>query len=115
MPEVSVEEFIEGEEYTFDTICADGRDPLLQRRLVPPASRSSRRSVEWISPQTVALRDLDRPAPAGRHRSWACRCSKALGFRTGFTHMEWFLKPDGEAVFGEIGGAPAGRALDRAS
>ncbi len=33
---------------------------------------------------------------------------EALGFRTGFTHMEWFIKPDGEAVFGEIGARPPG-------
>ena len=28
--EVSVEEFIDGEEYTFDTICIDGEDPVLE-------------------------------------------------------------------------------------
>ena len=36
--EVSVEEFIDGEEFTFDTICADGRALLRQRLLVPPAA-----------------------------------------------------------------------------
>ena len=29
----------------------------------------------------------------------------------GFTHMEWFRKPDGEAVFGEIGCRPGGAHL----
>jgi len=29
----------------------------------------------------------------------------------GFTHMEWFRKPDGEAVFGEIGCRPPGAHL----
>jgi hypothetical protein len=32
----------------------------------------------------------------------------ALGFETGFTHMEWFLTPSGEAVFGEIAARPPG-------
>jgi len=32
----------------------------------------------------------------------------ALGFESGFTHMEWYLTADGEAVFGEIGGRPPG-------
>jgi biotin carboxylase len=32
----------------------------------------------------------------------------ALGMGTGFTHMEWFLTPKGEAVFGEIGCRPGG-------
>jgi hypothetical protein len=38
---------------------------------------------------------------------------KALGFRSGFTHMEWFRTARGEAVFGEIGGRPPGaRSVD---
>jgi hypothetical protein len=28
---------------------------------------------------------------------------EALGMETGITHMEWFLTPRGEAIFGEIG------------
>ena len=35
----------------------------------------------------------------------------ALGFETGFTHMEWFRTPQGEAVFGEIGARPPGARL----
>ena len=33
---------------------------------------------------------------------------RALGFQTGFTHMEWYRKSDGEVVFGEIGARPPG-------
>ena len=37
----------------------------------------------------------------------------ALGFRDGFTHMEWYRKADGEVVFGEIGARPPGaRTVD---
>ena len=36
---------------------------------------------------------------------------EALRFQSGFTHMEWFLTKDGEAVFGEIGGRPPGGRL----
>ncbi|MBI2894945.1 MAG: hypothetical protein HYY06_15430 [Deltaproteobacteria bacterium] len=35
----------------------------------------------------------------------------ALGMGDGFTHMEWFRKADGEAVFGEIGCRPGGARL----
>ena len=111
VPEVSVEEWVEGEEYTFDTICAGGDihfenvswyrpRPLLQR------------TQEWVSPQTVSLRDntVERLAP-GVEMGRAVH--EALGFRTGFTHMEWFLKDDGTAVFGEIGARPPGaRSVD---
>jgi hypothetical protein len=38
---------------------------------------------------------------------------KAMNFRDGFTHMEWYRKADGEVVFGEIGCRPPGaRTVD---
>ncbi len=37
----------------------------------------------------------------------------SLGFRDGFTHMEWYRKADGEVVFGEIAARPpGGRMVD---
>ena len=36
---------------------------------------------------------------------------EALRFQTGFTHMEWFRRADGEVVFGEIGARPPGARL----
>jgi formate-dependent phosphoribosylglycinamide formyltransferase (GAR transformylase) len=104
--EVSVEEFIEGEEYTFDTICADGEILYSNISWYRPRPLLAR-SLEWISPQTVCLKDMDAPYLASG-REMGRRVIEALGFRTGFTHMEWFLLPDGEAVFGEIGGRPPG-------
>ncbi len=109
--EVSVEEYIEGEEYTYDTVCAQGRilyENVAWYRPKPIIGRN----VEWISPQTVNLRNVDRPEFAVG-RELGRRVLETLGFRTGFTHMEWFLTPSGEAVFGEIGGRPpGGRSVD---
>ena len=65
------------------------------------------RSNEWISPQVLALRDVDQPTLAERRQARP-RGLKALGFQSGFTHMEWYLKADGEVVFGEIGARPPG-------
>ena len=108
---VSVEEYIEGEEYTFDTVCANGKilyENIAWYRPKPIIGRN----VEWISMQTVNLRNLDRPELAVG-RKLGKRVIEVLGFRTGFTHMEWFLTPSGEAVFGEIGGRPpGGRSVD---
>jgi hypothetical protein len=65
------------------------------------------RSVEWISPQTITLRDVHAPElEAGR--TLGHNVLKALGHETGFTHMEWYRKSDGEAVFGEIAARPPG-------
>jgi biotin carboxylase len=104
--EIAVEEFIEGEEFTFDAISIDGRivfESVAWYRPRPLVDRVH----EWVSPQTIVLRDLDAPhLVAGRQMGRDVL--KALQFRTGFTHMEWYLKPDGEVVFGEIGARPAG-------
>ena len=109
--EVSVEEYIEGEEYTFDTVCAGG-DILYENIAWYRPKPIVGRNVEWISMQTVNLRHVDRPELAAG-RELGHRVIEALGFRTGFTHMEWFLTPSGEAVFGEIGGRPpGGRSVD---
>lgn len=111
VPEVSVEEFIEAEELTYDTVCADGQvlfENICWYRTRPLQTRLH----EWITPVTIALRDLTVPElQAGRQMGHDVLA--ALGFRTGFTHMEWYRKADGEVVFGEIGARPPGaRTVD---
>lgn len=109
--EVNIEEFIDGEEYTFDTICVDGEIKFWNIFVYRPRPLIAR-SVEWISPQTVALRDPDADELKGG-REMGKAVLKALGFQTGFTHMEWYMKPDGEVVFGEIAARPPGaRSVD---
>ena len=104
--EVNVEEFIEGEEYTYDTICVDSEikyENVCYYRPNPLVARTT----EWISPQTLALRDLTPPhIQAGMALGHAVL--QALDFRTGFTHMEWFHTPKEEVVFGEIAARPPG-------
>ncbi len=104
--EMSVEEFIEGREYTFDTICANG-DALYYNIAWYRPNVLIARSEERVSPQTITLRDVDAPELRPGYEL-GMSALKALGFQTGFTHMEWFLKPNGEAVFGEIGARPPG-------
>jgi hypothetical protein len=55
----------------------------------------------------VALRHPDQAALA-RGVEMGRAVLAALGFESGFTHMEWYQKADGEVVFGEIGGRPPG-------
>jgi ATP-grasp domain len=109
--EFSIEEFIEGEEYTFDTICSNGVPLYFNHSWYRPRPLIQR-TVEWISPQTVALRDVDAPH-LRKGREMGLAVLEALGFESGFTHMEWYLTDKGEAVFGEIGArAPGARSVD---
>ncbi|MGB6582657.1 MAG: hypothetical protein WBF34_32580 [Streptosporangiaceae bacterium] len=111
VPQVSVEEFIDAEEFTYDTICAGGRvlfENICQYHPRPLMTKMH----EWISPITMALRDLDEPGLQGG-RELGAAVLRVLGFRDGFTHMEWYRKADGEVVFGEIGARPPGaRTVD---
>jgi hypothetical protein len=111
VPEVSVEEFIDGEEFTFDTVCANGS--ILFENVMWYRPRPLQMKMhEWISPTSIVLRDLTVPDLQGGRRMGA-EVLSALGFGTGFTHMEWYRKSDGEAVFGEIGARPPGaRVVD---
>jgi hypothetical protein len=103
---VNVEEFVDGEEYTYDTICVDGRIMYQNVSYYRPRPLAFR-STEWISPMTYCLRDLSDPQLA-HGIAMGKEVLKALDFHTGFTHMEWYRKTDGETVFGEIAARPPG-------
>jgi len=111
VPEVSVEEFVDGEELTVDTVCANGKilfENVMWYRPRPLQNRLH----EWISPVSIVLRDLSVPDLAAG-RAMGAQVLGALGFRAGFTHMEWYRTASGEAVFGEIGARPPGaRVVD---
>jgi hypothetical protein len=107
--EASCEEYVEGEEMTFDTLCMRGRPVMENISLYIPKPLEARQA-EWISPMAISIRDLAQPRlqpglELGRS------VLEVLGMQDGFTHMEWFLTPAGEAVFGEIACRPGGAGL----
>ena len=107
--EAICEEFIDGDEYTYDTAAIDGV-PAYESvtRYIPNALEM--RSIEWISPIMLSVRDLDQPhIRAGMELGRGVM--RALGMGDGMTHMEWFRKPDGEVVFGEIACRPGGACV----
>jgi hypothetical protein len=109
IPEVSVEEFVQGEEFTWDAILCEGRVVYESVTHYMPKPMIARHE-EWISPAQICVRDLDtsllRPGLSLGRATVA-----ALGMRTGFVHLEWFLTPDGEAVLGEVGARSGGGRL----
>ncbi len=109
VPEVSVEEYIDGEEFTFDTVSAGGRVLYENIAFYRPRPIEEKKH-QWISPSSICLRDIEAPElQAGRRMGHAVL--RALGFHTGFSHMEWYRRADGEVVFGEIGARPPGARM----
>ena len=104
--EASCEEYIDGEEFTFDTVCIEGK-PAYENVAAYLPKPLEMRSLEWVSPVIITVRDLLQPRLQGGIELGR-KVLGALGMGTGFTHMEWFLTPKGEAVFGEIGCRPGG-------
>lgn len=107
--EASCEEYIEGEELTFDTICLRGK-PLMENvsMYLPKPLEASK--VEWISPMSISVRDLSQPRVASGVELGRAAL-EALRMEDGFTHMEWYRTPSGEAVFGEIACRAGGAGL----
>jgi len=109
VPRVSVEEFVDAEEFTYDTICAEGR--VLFENICWYLPRPLLTKLhERISPIQVALRDLDAP-DLKDGRALGAAVQQVLGFRDGFTHMEWYRAADGEVFFGEIAARPPGARM----
>lgn len=109
VPEVTIEEFIEGTEFTYDAVAIEGK-PVFESvtQYHPPPIQG--RSQEWISPAQITLRDPYIPATQvgialGR------QVLETLRMGTGFVHMEWFKTRRGEAVFSEIACRSGGAKL----
>ena len=105
---VAVEEFVEGHEGFYDTICIGGR-PVHEfiSHYYPPVLEAMR--TRWISPQIVTTNRLDAPSYE-EVRVMGARVIQALGIETSATHMEWFFGPKG-LKFSEIGCRPPGVAM----
>lgn len=102
---VAVEEFIEGHEGFYDTLCVDGHvvhDFVCH--YFPGVLEAMRE--RWISPQVVVTNRIE-----GEHyqqvRAMGAQVNAALGIHTSATHMEWFFGPKG-LKFSEIGCRPPG-------
>jgi biotin carboxylase len=104
--EASVEEYVVGEEFTFDTVCIGGK-PAYENVAQYLPKPLEMRTLEWVSPVIITVRDMAQTKLAGGV-ALGRKVLSALGMGDGFTHMEWFLTPKGEAVFGEIGCRPGG-------
>jgi hypothetical protein len=109
LSEASCEEYIDGEELTYDTLCISGKPQMENMTMYLPKPLEASQK-EWLSPMAISVRDLDQPRLAGG-LALGRAALEVLGMGDGFTHMEWFLTPSGEAVFGEVACRPGGAGI----
>jgi formate-dependent phosphoribosylglycinamide formyltransferase (GAR transformylase) len=103
---IAVEEFVEGHEGFYDTLCVDGEPKLdFVSHYFPNVLDAMR--TRWISPEFLATNRVDTVADYQQLRELGRRVNEALGIGTTATHMEWFFGPKG-LRFSEIGCRPPG-------
>jgi phosphoribosylaminoimidazole carboxylase (NCAIR synthetase) len=104
--EVLAEEFVQGDEHSFDTITIDGKVVFhnIGRYLPGPLDVVRNAWIQWcvLLPREIHGAEFDAVREVGP------AANRALGLQTGFTHMEWFRRRDGSAVISEIGARPPG-------
>jgi len=103
---VLVEEFIAGEEHSFDSVVLGGHVVWHSINDYTPAPIEVLRHP-WIQWSVLSPREVDDPAYAPI-RDVAEPALKVLGLHDGLSHMEWFRREDGRIAISEVGARPPG-------
>lgn len=100
------EEFIQGDEHTFETVTIDGKHVWHSSSYYLPSPLQVLENP-WMQ-YCVLLPREQLPPHAERFRNLNIRALDALGMKTGLSHMEWFSRADGSPVISEVGARPPG-------
>jgi D-alanine-D-alanine ligase-like ATP-grasp enzyme len=104
-----LEEFLVGEEFTFDSVQMGGTTVWASISDYRPPPLTVLRNP-WIQWTVLLPRELDDP----RYREIfdvGPAAVRALGVRDGLTHMEWFRREDGSVAVSEVGARPPGAQI----
>ena len=104
--EVLVEEFITGEEHSFDTVSIGGRPVWHSISRYAPTPLEVLRNP-WIQWCVLVVREVDDERYEDIH-TVGVRALAALGMGTGVSHMEWFRRRDGSLAISEVAARPPG-------
>ncbi|HEX6316546.1 MAG TPA: ATP-grasp domain-containing protein [Gemmatimonadaceae bacterium] len=106
---VLLEEFVRGQEHSFETISIDGRAVWhsLTHYYPTPLHVLENPWIQWclVLPREVDGAAYDDIRTAGR------RALEVLGMTSGLTHMEWFRRPDGTIAISEVAARPPGAQI----
>ncbi len=103
------EEFVHGTEFSFDSVMLDGE--LLwhsvSRYMPSPLEVMENAWIQWVVllPRDIGGEEFDPIRAAGTAGL------RALGLRTGLSHMEWFRLRDGRIAVSEVGARPPGAQI----
>jgi biotin carboxylase len=103
---VLAEEFLRGREFSFETITVRGEPRVESVSHYLPTCLEVLENP-WIQWTCLLPRDISGPEYEPPRRM-ARGAIAALGLEDGMTHMEWFQRPDGTTVIGEIAQRPPG-------
>ncbi|HYH87234.1 MAG TPA: ATP-grasp domain-containing protein [Pyrinomonadaceae bacterium] len=106
---VLLEEFITGEEHSFETISIGGRAVWHSLTRYYPTPLEVMRNP-WIQWCIVLPREIDEPQYDDIRRAGS-RALEALGMDTGLSHLEWFRRRDGSVAISEVGARPPGAQI----
>jgi hypothetical protein len=106
---VLCEEFIRGDEHSFDSVFVDGRSAWysVSRYLPSPLTVLENPWIQW---SVLLPREIDGEE-FGEIREIGTRALEVLGLETGLSHMEWFRRPDGSVAISEVGARPPGARI----
>ena len=104
-----LEEFLTGEEGSYDSVMTGGQIiwDSVSRYLPTPLEVLRNPWIQWA---VLMPRDISGPEYEGI-RAVAPTALRALGLRTGLTHMEWFRRPDGTVAVSEVAVRPPGAQI----
>jgi hypothetical protein len=103
---VLLEQMVVGAEHSFDSVLIEGELVWhsISRYLPTPLEVLENPWIQWavLLPRDISGAEFD---PI---RTDAVRGLRALGLRTGLTHMEWFRRVNGEIAISEVAARPPG-------
>ncbi|MCF8247078.1 MAG: ATP-grasp domain-containing protein [Saprospiraceae bacterium] len=106
---VLLEEFITGDEFSFDTFSLDGKSAFYSLTHYFPNPLEAMREP-WIQWQVLLPREVEDPF-YDDIKAAAFKTLDVLGMKTGMSHLEWFRRKDGSIAVSEVAARPPGAQI----